>query len=129
MTKSVIENLSSYKNGGGASVGADLCFCSDLRRPAAPGQTQAPGQTHRSAPTVILFLLSLIGRALPALVFMIFLSGVVQAQLLKKSDYGVGVTIAVYQFDDARSKQFTEVNKLNQTASTPEEEMDVIKRS
>lgn len=72
---------------------------------------------------------TLIGRALTALAFMIVLSGAVHAQLLKKSDYGVGVTVAVYQFDDARSKQFAEVNKLNQTASTPEEEMDVIKRS
>jgi TonB family protein len=72
---------------------------------------------------------TLIGRALPALAFMVILSGAVHAQLLKKSDYGVGVTVAVYQFDDARSKQFAEVNRLNQTASTPEEEMDVIKRS
>jgi TonB family protein len=72
---------------------------------------------------------TLIGRALTALAFMIVLSGAVHAQLLKKSDYGVGVTVAVYQFDDARSKQFAEVNKLNQTASTPEEEMDAIKRS
>jgi len=72
---------------------------------------------------------SLISRALPALAFMIVLSGGVHAQLLKKNDYGVGVTVAVYQFDDARSKQFAEVNKLNQTASTPEEEMDVITRS
>jgi TonB family protein len=60
---------------------------------------------------------------------MIVLSGAVHAQLLKKSDYGVGVTVAVYQFDDVKSKQFAEVNKLNQTASTPEEEMDVIRRS
>jgi TonB family protein len=72
---------------------------------------------------------TLIGRALAALAFMIVLSGAVHAQLLKKSDYGVGVTVAVYQFDDARSKQFAEVNRLNQTASTPEEEIDVIKRS
>src|SRR5215813_7190745 len=72
---------------------------------------------------------SLIGRALPALAFMIALSGAVHAQLLKKNDYGVGVTVAVYQFDDARSKQFAEVNKLNQTASTPDEEMDLIKRN
>jgi TonB family protein len=72
---------------------------------------------------------SLIGRALTALAFMTALSGAVHAQLLKKGDYGVGVTVAVYQFDDARSKQFTEVNKLNQTASTPEEEMDAIKRA
>jgi TonB family protein len=60
---------------------------------------------------------------------MIALSGAVHAQLLKKNDYGVGVTIAVYQFDDARSKEFPQVNRLNQTASTPDEEMDVIKRS
>jgi len=72
---------------------------------------------------------SLIGRALPALAFMIVLSGGVHAQLLKKSDYGVGVTVAIYQFDDTRSKEFPQVNKLNQTASTPEEEMDVITRS
>src|SRR5262245_35347497 len=72
---------------------------------------------------------SLIERALPALAFMIVLSGAVHAQLLKKNDYGVGVSVAVYQFDDARSKQFAEVNKLNQTASTPEEEMDAIKRN
>ena len=72
---------------------------------------------------------SLIERALPALAFMIVLSGAVHAQLLKKNDYGVGVSVAVYQFDDARSKQFAEVNKLNQTASTPEEEMDLIKRN
>ena len=72
---------------------------------------------------------SLIKRALPALTFMIVLSGGVHAQLLKKGDYGVGVTVAVYQFDDTRSKQFPEVNKLNQTASTPEEEMDVITKS
>jgi TonB family protein len=72
---------------------------------------------------------SLIRRAVPALAFMIVLSGAVHAQLLKKSDYGVGVTVAVYQFDDTRSKMFAEVNKLNQTASTPEEEMEVITRS
>jgi len=72
---------------------------------------------------------SLIGRALPALAFMIVLSGGAHAQLLKKNDYGVGVTVAVYQFDDARSKQFAEINKLNQTASTPDEEIDVITRS
>ena len=70
----------------------------------------------------------LIRHALPALAFMIFLSGGAQAQLLKKGDYGVGVTVAVYQYDDTRSKQFAEINKLNQTASTPEEEMDVISK-
>ncbi|HKQ78599.1 MAG TPA: TonB family protein [Blastocatellia bacterium] len=71
----------------------------------------------------------LLKSALPALAFMIILSSGADAQLLKKGDYGVGVTVAVYQFDDTRSKAFAEVNKLNQTASTPEEEMDVISRS
>ena len=70
-----------------------------------------------------------IRRALPALAFMVVLQGGVHAQLLKKGDYGVGVTVAVYQFDDTKSKEIAGVNKLNQTASTPEEEMDVITRS
>jgi TonB family protein len=51
-----------------------------------------------------------------------------EAQLLKKSDYGVGVTVAIYQFDDARSKEFAQVSRLNQTASTPEEEIELITR-
>ncbi len=72
--------------------------------------------------------LSLIGRALSALAFTAVLSAAVHAQLLKKNDYGVGVTVAIYQFDDARSKQFAEINKLTQTASTPEEEMQAITR-
>ncbi len=50
------------------------------------------------------------------------------AQLLKKGDYGVGVTVAIYQFDDARSKEFAQVSKLNQTANTPEEEIELITR-
>ncbi len=72
---------------------------------------------------------SLIRRALPALAFAIVLSGGVQAQLLKKNDYGVGITVAIYQFDDIKSKKFPLVSKLNQTASTPEEEIEVITRS
>jgi TonB family protein len=51
------------------------------------------------------------------------------AQLLKKNDYGVGVTVAIYQFDDARSKQFTQVNTLKVTANTPEEEIEYITRN
>src|SRR5262249_12737538 len=46
-----------------------------------------------------------------------------------KNDYGVGVTVAIYQFDDARSKAFPQVGKLNQTASTPEEETDLLTRN
>lgn len=52
-----------------------------------------------------------------------------QAQLLKKSDYGVGVTIAVYQFDDLKSKKFGLVTKLKQTVSTSEEEIEYITRT
>lgn len=72
---------------------------------------------------------SLIRRALPALAVVIVSSGAVHAQLLKNSDYGVGVTVAIYQFDDVKSKQFPLVSKLNQTASTPEEEIEIITRS
>ncbi len=51
------------------------------------------------------------------------------AQLLRKNDYGVGVTVAIYQFDDARSKKFSQVNALKSTLSTPEEEIDYITRN
>jgi TonB family protein len=51
------------------------------------------------------------------------------AQLLRKNDYGTGMTIAIYQFDDARSKEFSLINTLKQTVSTPEEEIDYINRN
>jgi TonB family protein len=51
-----------------------------------------------------------------------------QAQLLRKGDYGVGVTVAIYQFDDTRTKQFPMVNTLKVTANTPEEEIEYISR-
>ncbi len=49
-------------------------------------------------------------------------------QLLKKSDYGAGMTVALYQFDDARSKETPETMPLKQTSSTPEEEIDYMSR-
>ncbi|MFN0111818.1 MAG: TonB family protein [Blastocatellia bacterium] len=52
-----------------------------------------------------------------------------QAQLLKQNDYGVGVTVAIYQFDDAGSKKFSQVNILKVTANTPEEEIEYIQRN
>lgn len=58
-----------------------------------------------------------------------WLATVTQAQLLKKSDYGVGVTIAVYQFDDVRSKKFGLVTKLKQTTSSPEDEIEYVSRT
>lgn len=57
------------------------------------------------------------------------LSTTAKAQLLKQNDYGVGVTVAIYQFDDVRSKKFTQVNTLKVTASTPEEEIEYISRN
>lgn len=57
------------------------------------------------------------------------LAGDARAQLLRKNDYGVGVTVAIYQFDDQRSKEFPQVNALKQTVSTPEEEIDYITRN
>ena len=57
------------------------------------------------------------------------LASPVRAQLLKQGDYGVGVTIAVYQYDDVRSKPFPLVSTLKVTATTPEEEIDALGRS
>lgn len=57
------------------------------------------------------------------------LSSAANAQLLKQNDYGVGVTVAIYQFDDARSKQFSQVNTLKVTANSPEEEIEYIQRN
>jgi TonB family protein len=70
-----------------------------------------------------------LGAGLLALHIFCFLAITAHAQLLRKNDYGVGVTVAIYQFDDARSKQFSQVNILKQTLSTPEEEIDYINRN
>lgn len=61
--------------------------------------------------------------------FCCLLSADVYAQLLKQNDYGVGVTVAIYQFDDARSKTISQVNTLKVTANTPEEEIEYITRN
>src|SRR5262249_12747533 len=68
-----------------------------------------------SLPLAVLIILFAVALPLP-----------VNAQLLRKSDFGVGVTVAIYQFDDARSKQFPLVNTLKVTANTPEEEIEYI---
>jgi TonB family protein len=67
--------------------------------------------------------------SIPAMIVVFFASTVVQAQLLRKNDYGVGVTVAIYQFDDARSKQFSQINALKQTVAAPEEEIEYIART
>src|ERR1051326_2160201 len=51
------------------------------------------------------------------------------AQASRKSDYGANLNIAIYQYDDARSKQIAAVTPLNQTASSAEEEIDLITRT
>jgi len=56
-------------------------------------------------------------------------STVANAQLLKQNDYGVGVTVAIYQFDEAASRPFTQISRLNVTATTPEEEIEHISRT
>ena len=53
----------------------------------------------------------------------------VSAQLLKKSDYGAGLTLAFYQFDESRSKQIGEATVLKQTAATADEEIDYMTRT
>ncbi|MEP7271644.1 MAG: energy transducer TonB [Acidobacteriota bacterium] len=53
----------------------------------------------------------------------------VDAQLLKKSDFGAGLTVAFYQFDEARSKQIPEMMSLKQTSATADEEIDYISRT
>ncbi len=53
----------------------------------------------------------------------------VDAQLLRKSDYGAGLTLAFYQFDETRSKQMSEVTSLKQTAATADEEIDYMTRT
>lgn len=51
------------------------------------------------------------------------------AQSSKKTEYGANLTIAIYQYDDARSKPVGAVTALKQTVSTAEEEIDYITRT
>lgn len=51
------------------------------------------------------------------------------AQLLRKNEYGAGVNIAVYQYDEAKSKKTDQIVKLNQTLSTAQEEIEHLKRT
>lgn len=74
-------------------------------------------------------LKTVVQRNWPVALVWLLLAGAAQAQLLKQGDYGVGVTIAIYQFDDVRSKTFPLVSTLKITASTPEEESDYIMRT
>lgn len=90
----------------------------------------AQSQTHQVR------AISLVRKAISAFCLLVFAfcllpfgATTAQAQLLKKSDYGVGVTVAVYQFDDVRSKKFGLVTKLKQTAASPEDEIEYVSRT
>jgi len=67
-------------------------------------------------------------RLMIASLLLAIMSAPVRAQLLKQSDYGVGVTIAIYQFDETRSKPFPLVSTLKVTATTPAEEIEILSR-
>lgn len=63
------------------------------------------------------------------LIFLLMFVIPARAQLLKQGDYGVGVTITIYQYDDVRSKPFPLVSNLKMTATTPGEEIENLSRS
>lgn len=69
------------------------------------------------------------GYGLALLVCSLLLTGSARAQLLRQGDYGVGVTITLYQYDDLHSKLFPLVSTLKSTSSTPEDEAEYIMRT
>jgi TonB family protein len=54
---------------------------------------------------------------------LLLLPGAVRAQLINRNDYGAGLTVAVYQYDDTQSKEIAPVTALKQTTATPQEEI------
>lgn len=69
-----------------------------------------------------------IPKLLAAILMTVFIGGSARAQLLKQGDYGVGVTVAIYQFDEAASKPFPLVSTLKVAATTPAEEVELLGR-
>ena len=51
------------------------------------------------------------------------------AQSSKRIEYGANLTVAIYQFDDNRSKKSDPVTILKQTVSTPQDEIEYISRT
>lgn len=51
------------------------------------------------------------------------------AQASRRAEYGVNLNLAIYQFDDARSKETRAVMPLKLTASSADEEIDYLVRS
>lgn len=66
---------------------------------------------------------------LSILLGLVCLTGKAQAQLLKQADLGAGVTISIYQFDDQASRPFPLVVPLRERANTPEDEVELLRRS
>ena len=58
------------------------------------------------------------------LVLCLLLPALSLAQSVRRTEYGVNLNLAIYQFDDVRSKETREVLPLRQTASSAEEEID-----
>lgn len=73
--------------------------------------------------------LTAVARIMGAIALLCAFTVAAEAQLLRKSEYGVGVTVAIYQYDDARSKLFPLVNTLKITANTPDEEVEYITKT
>jgi TonB family protein len=59
----------------------------------------------------------------------LLLPTIVLAQATRRAEYGANLNLAIYQFDDARSKETREVMQLRQTASSAEEEIDYLTRN
>ncbi len=71
-----------------------------------------------------------IARALSAAAMALcVLSALTFAQASRKGDYGANLNIAIYQYDDARSKPIAAVTPLNQTVSNAEEEIELMTRT
>lgn len=68
-------------------------------------------------------------RALISLVALVMVAASVNAQAARRNEYGVNLTFAIYQFNDARSKVIRDVTALKQTASTAEEEIEYVTRT
>lgn len=56
-------------------------------------------------------------------------SATVPAQSSKRTEYGANLTIALYQFDDTRSKKINDVTTLRQTVNSADEEVEYLTRT
>jgi len=86
-------------------------------------------QCPMSRPSTLSLLSLATSVLLLPLLLLLLLAGEARAQLLKQGDLGVGVTVAIYQFDEQESKLFPLVSSLKATASTPEEEIELLGRN